>query len=119
MLIYLFVCLFCIENQLSPVSSSTAAGSGSSCTRLTPTDDGYHSTGGPDELTPPEDSSDSDSDNNFVLDFSVKKDKRSVNNGSTSTNLQNKSPAHSPVSFTSNEKETRKSEVSSLFIYLI
>ena len=54
--------------QLSPA--------GGSVQRLTPTDDGYHSNGGPDELTPPEDSSDSDSDNNYVLDFSVKKDKK-------------------------------------------
>lgn len=37
------------------------------------TDEGYHSNGGQDELTPPEDSSeDSDSENNYVLDFSVK-----------------------------------------------
>ncbi|RWS17893.1 PR domain zinc finger protein 1-like protein [Dinothrombium tinctorium] len=47
-------------------------------TRLTPTDttrsdEGYHSNGGQDDaFTPPEDSSDSDSDNNYVLDFSVK-----------------------------------------------
>ena len=95
-------------------SSSTATSAGSACTRLTPTDDGYHSTGGPDELTPPEDSSDSDSDNNFVLDFSVKKDKRSVNNGSTSVNLQTKSPVHSPVSSSSSslDKDARKLEVS-------
>ncbi|KAI1286654.1 B lymphocyte-induced maturation protein 1 -like protein [Halotydeus destructor] len=54
-------------------------------TRLTPTgdnvnnnnDDGYHSHGGPDDaFTPPEDSSDSDSDTNYVLDFSVKKKDR-------------------------------------------
>ncbi|RWS31652.1 PR domain zinc finger protein 1-like protein, partial [Leptotrombidium deliense] len=49
-----------------------------SSTRLTPTDttrsdEGYHSNGGQDDaLTPPEDSSDSDSDNNYVLDFSCK-----------------------------------------------
>lgn len=56
--------------------------------RLTPTDDGYHSTGGPDEgLTPPEDSSDSDSDNNAVLDFSVKKDKRSTTGPTTTTTV--------------------------------
>lgn len=92
--------------------SSSSAPSGSGCTRLTPTDDGYHSTGGPDELTPPEDSSDSDSDNNFVLDFSVKKDKRSVNNGSSSA-TQAKSPIHSPVSSSSStEKDNRKPEVS-------
>ena len=40
------------------------------------TDEGYHSNGGQDELTPPEDDStsseDSDSENNYVLDFSVK-----------------------------------------------
>ncbi|GAB6024081.1 PR domain containing [Chamberlinius hualienensis] len=37
-------------------------------------DEGYHSTGCPDEaFTPPEESSDSDSESNFVLDFSVKK----------------------------------------------
>lgn len=48
-------------------------------TRLTPntegstrSDEGYHSNGCHDELTPPEDSSDSDSENNYVLDFSVK-----------------------------------------------
>ncbi|KAK4337205.1 hypothetical protein RND71_043304 [Anisodus tanguticus] len=35
-------------------------------------DEGYHSNGGQDELTPPEDSSDSDSENNYVLDFSIK-----------------------------------------------
>jgi len=36
-------------------------------------DEGYHSNGYHDEvLTPPEDSSDSDSDNNYVLDFSKK-----------------------------------------------
>lgn len=47
--------------------------------RLTPpiegstrSDEGYHSNGCHDELTPPEDSSDSDSENNYVLDFSVK-----------------------------------------------
>lgn len=58
------------EKQLSPQSADHG-------TRLTPTDDGYHSNGGPDEsLTPPEDSSDSDSDNNYVLDFSCKKEKR-------------------------------------------
>lgn len=44
-------------------------------TQLTPTDgsvrsdEGYHSNGYHDEFTPPEDSSDSDSDNNYVLDF--------------------------------------------------
>lgn len=50
--------------------------------RLTPTegstrsDEGYHSNGGQDDVfTPPEDSSDSDSDNNYVLDFSVKSKK--------------------------------------------
>lgn len=38
------------------------------------TDEGYHSNGGQDELTPPDDSTseDSDSENNYVLDFSVK-----------------------------------------------
>ncbi|GLG95454.1 PR domain zinc finger protein 1 [Gryllus bimaculatus] len=46
--------------------------------RTTPTDgsvrsdEGYHSNGYHDEFTPPEDSSDSDSDNNYVLDFSIK-----------------------------------------------
>lgn len=59
-----------VEQQLSPQNKDHG-------TRLTPTDDGYHSNGGPDEsLTPPEDSSDSDSDNNYVLDFSCKKEKR-------------------------------------------
>ncbi|XP_025017323.1 uncharacterized protein LOC107365380 [Tetranychus urticae] len=39
----------------------------------TRSDEGYHSNGCPDDAsTPPEDSSDSDSDNNYVLDFSVK-----------------------------------------------
>lgn len=37
-------------------------------------DEGYHSTGCQDDaFTPPEESSDSDSENNYVLDFSVKK----------------------------------------------
>lgn len=91
------------EQQLSPssnksipvkgllaITSGNPAGSPQDPTslvpRLTPTDDGYHSTGGPDEsLTPPEDSSDSDSDNNAVLDFSVKKDKRTTTGPSITT----------------------------------
>lgn len=40
-------------------------------------DEGYHSTGCQDDtFTPPEESSDSDSENNYVLDFSVKKKER-------------------------------------------
>ncbi|XP_037519436.1 PR domain zinc finger protein 1 isoform X1 [Rhipicephalus sanguineus] len=47
-------------HQLTPPEGSTRS------------DEGYHSNGGPEDgLTPPEDSSDSDSDN-YVLDFSVK-----------------------------------------------
>ncbi|XP_064488240.1 PR domain zinc finger protein 1-like isoform X2 [Ornithodoros turicata] len=47
-------------HQLTPTEGSTRS------------DEGYHSNGGPEDgLTPPEDSSDSDSDN-YVLDFSVK-----------------------------------------------
>lgn len=51
----------------------------------TRSDEGYHSNCGPDDAsTPPEDSSDSDSDNNYVLDFSVKskradKDRNKIN----------------------------------------
>ena len=51
-------------NGLHPTEGSTRS------------DEGYHSNGGQDDaFTPPEDSSDSDSDNNYVLDFSVKSKK--------------------------------------------
>lgn len=51
---------FSRPHQLTPPEGSTRS------------DEGYHSNGGPEDgLTPPEDSSDSDSDN-YVLDFSVK-----------------------------------------------
>ncbi|XP_076357807.1 PR domain zinc finger protein 1-like isoform X2 [Tachypleus tridentatus] len=48
-------------HQLTPTEGSTRS------------DEGYQSNGGHDDVfTPPEDTSDSDSDNNYVLDFSVK-----------------------------------------------
>ncbi|XP_077538527.1 PR domain zinc finger protein 1 isoform X2 [Haemaphysalis longicornis] len=51
---------FSRPHQLTPPEGSTRS------------DEGYHSNGGPEDgLTPPEDSSDSDSEN-YVLDFSVK-----------------------------------------------
>lgn len=50
------------QNQPTPTDGSVRS------------DEGYHSTGCQDDaFTPPEESSDSDSDNNYVLDFSVKK----------------------------------------------
>lgn len=64
--------------QLTPSPSKEVAGSGYEPrpAQLTPTDgsvrsdEGYHSNGYHDDgFTPPEDSSDSDSDNNYVLDF--------------------------------------------------
>jgi len=68
-----------LGQQLSPAdyvpSARTLTPSTEGSNRI---DEGYHSNGGPeDAFTPPEDSSDSDSDNNYVLDFSVKKEKRS------------------------------------------
>ena len=64
--------------QLTPSPSKEVAGHGYEPrpAQLTPTDgsvrsdEGYHSNGYHDDgFTPPEDSSDSDSDNNYVLDF--------------------------------------------------
>ncbi|XP_022248335.1 PR domain zinc finger protein 2-like, partial [Limulus polyphemus] len=52
-------------HQLTPTEGSTRS------------DEGYQSNGGHDDVfTPPEDTSDSDSDNNYVLDFSVKNKNR-------------------------------------------
>lgn len=49
------------EHQLTPTDGSVRS------------DEGYHSNGYHDDVfTPPEDSSDSDSENNYVLDFSKK-----------------------------------------------
>ncbi|XP_069688931.1 PR domain zinc finger protein 1 isoform X2 [Periplaneta americana] len=71
--------------QLTPSPSKEVAGHGYEPrpAQLTPTDgsvrsdEGYHSNGYHDDgFTPPEDSSDSDSDNNYVLDFSKKPTER-------------------------------------------
>lgn len=70
-------CLTALPSPLVKLDSS-ASNRFAPGTRLTPTegstrsDEGYHSNGCHDELTPPEDSSDSDSENNYVLDFSVR-----------------------------------------------
>ncbi|XP_053209623.1 PR domain zinc finger protein 1-like isoform X2 [Panonychus citri] len=66
----------------------------------TRSDEGYHSNCGPDDAsTPPEDSSDSDSDNNYVLDFSVKskradKDRNKINKLEVSKQLNDKNEFH-------------------------
>lgn len=71
-----------IPAEVITVTTSTCEGAGSPAKegpyehQLTPTDgsvrsdEGYHSNGYHDDaFTPPEDSSDSDSENNYVLDF--------------------------------------------------
>ncbi|UYV80877.1 PRDM1 [Cordylochernes scorpioides] len=67
-----------IKNQLQPeiiYTGNPSTPTGGS----TKSDEGYHSNGCPEDiLTPPEDSSDSDCDNNYVLDFSCKPKKGSV-----------------------------------------
>ncbi|XP_030750239.1 PR domain zinc finger protein 1 isoform X2 [Sitophilus oryzae] len=58
------------EHQLTPTEGSV---------RSEASDQGYHSNGYHDDaFTPPEDSSDSDSENNYVLDFSKKQNSKEI-----------------------------------------